>query len=65
MELITKQKAAGILGVTVRTLNNLIAADELPQPKKIGRRVYWIKDEFEGFLRTRLSCAAECGDPEI
>lgn len=62
MELITKQQAAQILGVTLRTVNNLVHTEELPQPKKIGRRVYWIKEEFEVFLHARLSCAVKSGD---
>jgi len=55
MKLLTRQDAAKILGVTVRTLNNLIHSRELPPPKRIGRRVYWLEDEFESFLRKRLS----------
>lgn len=55
MKLLTRQDAAEILGVTERTLNNLVHAGELPPPQRLGRRVYWLADEFEAFLRDRLS----------
>lgn len=55
MDLITKQEVAAKLGVTVRTVDNLVYRGELPAPKHIGRRVYWIKEEFDRYLRQCLS----------
>jgi excisionase family DNA binding protein len=55
MELYSKADAAEIFGVTVRTIDNLIASGELPPPKSMGRRVYWIKEEFESFIKQALS----------
>lgn len=55
MKLVTKAQAATILGVTVRTIDNLINSGELPRPHRIGRRAYWLEEEFKEFLLHRLS----------
>jgi excisionase family DNA binding protein len=55
MILFNKSDAAEYLGVTVRTIDNLIASGELPPPKPLGRRVYWLREEFECFIKQALS----------
>jgi len=52
---ITRQKAAEILGVSVRTISNHIRAGVLPPPQSLGgRRVYWKSDVFWAAVNDRL-----------
>lgn len=51
---ITKEKAAEILSVSKRTINNMLADGTLPRPSYIGRRLYWHPAAFFGWLDQRL-----------
>ncbi|MFH1818721.1 MAG: helix-turn-helix domain-containing protein [Pseudomonadota bacterium] len=51
---ISKLDAADILGVTVRTIENHIAAGMLPRPAAIGNRRYWHPDDFYACLERAL-----------
>ena len=51
---ITKERAAEILGVSKRTIDNFLADSTLPRPTYIGRRVYWHPTVFYGWLDARL-----------
>ncbi|WP_407922825.1 helix-turn-helix transcriptional regulator [Acidihalobacter aeolianus] len=50
----TKADVASYLGVTIRTVDNLVLRGELPGPQHIGRRVYWLKEEFDNHIRDCL-----------
>lgn len=58
MELLSKADVASYLGVTIRTIDNLVLRGELPPPRHIGRRVYWLKEEFNNHIRDCL-CGAQ------
>lgn len=45
-KLVTKEMAAELLTVSMRTINNWISDGTLPMPTAIGRRVYWHPNEF-------------------
>lgn len=51
---LSKNDVAGILGVTVRTIENHISAGLLPTPSSIGNRRYWHPDVFYGWLEKVL-----------
>lgn len=51
---LTKEHAAEILSVSKRTVENWIAAGEMPSPTTIGRRVYWHPDIFYSWLNDKL-----------
>lgn len=44
--LITKARAAEIMSVSKRTIDNWIANGTLPMPTTIGRKVYWHPADF-------------------
>jgi predicted DNA-binding transcriptional regulator AlpA len=56
---ITRQMAVEILGISLTTLDALVASGALPVPKPIGstRRVYWLPEVFYEYLRQTLSGA--------
>lgn len=56
---ITKEKAAEILTVSLRTINYWIADGTLPSPVSIGRRVYWHPENFYAWLDRRLGAVSE------
>jgi hypothetical protein len=53
---ITKEEAARICSVSLRTINTWIEAGELPTPVTIasGRRLYWHPDVFYAWLNKEL-----------
>lgn len=53
--LVTQAYIAHVLGVTARTVRNMVVRNELPGPIQMGRRVYWVA----GVLRTYMREAAE------
>lgn len=55
---LTKQKAAEVLSVSKRTIENWISDGTLPPPHAIGRRVYWHPRIFYAWLDTRLGAAS-------
>lgn len=53
--LITRQQAATLLDVSLRTISNHIRAGLLPPPQSLGgRRVYWKSDIFWAAINGRL-----------
>jgi excisionase family DNA binding protein len=55
---ITRQQAAELLGVSLRTISNHIRAGVLPPPHSLGgRRVYWRSDVFWAAVNDRLEPA--------
>ena len=51
---LSKADVADILGVTVRTIENHVAAGILPAPAEIGNRRYWHPDVFYAWLERAL-----------
>jgi len=51
---ITKEKAAEILSVSKRTIDNMMATGTIPRPAYIGRRAYWHPEVFYQWLNTQL-----------
>lgn len=58
---ITKEAAAGILSVSKRTIENLVAKGEMPPPISIGRRVYWHPDAFYSWLNSKFGKTHQIG----
>jgi hypothetical protein len=54
---ITREQAAGILDISLTTLDALITSKVLPAPRQLGecRKVYWHPDVFYGALHHRLA----------
>lgn len=48
--LVSKRSAAATLGISVRTLENLVAVREI-SPRRIGKRVLFEAREIERFAR--------------
>ncbi|WP_366940786.1 helix-turn-helix domain-containing protein [uncultured Azonexus sp.] len=48
-KLVTKELAAELLSVSMRTINYWISDGTLPMPTAIGRRVYWHPVEFRAW----------------
>lgn len=52
--MVDRELAAKALGVSERTLENLVAAGELPPPRKISKqRVGWLWRELQDFAESR------------
>jgi len=51
-EYLTKQQLAQLLHVTPRTVNNYVAAGQLPAPIHVGRLALWSKPALAAFLAT-------------
>jgi excisionase family DNA binding protein len=49
-EKIDQHDVARYLGVSTRTVRNLIERGELPPPIRIGRKQLWLKEEFTRWL---------------
>jgi len=49
-EKIDQHDVAEYLGVSTRTVRNLIKRGELPQPIRIGRKQFWLRDKFAHWL---------------
>ena len=49
---LTKQQLAQLLHVTPRTVNNYVAAGQLPAPIHVGRLALWSKPALAAFLAT-------------
>lgn len=54
----TKQDVADVLGVSIRTIENLVKVGRMPAPGHIGGRVLWHPAVFYGWLdqALRVSC---------
>jgi predicted DNA-binding transcriptional regulator AlpA len=59
IRLITRAMAAAILDVSLGTLDKHVRDGYLPAPQPLGngRRLYWLSDEFDAYLRLGLSAA--------
>ncbi len=50
--LLTRQEAAKALDVSLVTLAQWVRDGRIPQPKKIGKRVYFLREQFKEFLNS-------------
>jgi predicted DNA-binding transcriptional regulator AlpA len=57
---LTKDDIGGLLGVSVRTIENWVNDRTLPAPKKLGNRVYWHPNIFYAWLEHRLTSHDAC-----
>jgi len=48
--LLTREEAANILDISLPTLNQWEKDGSIPKPKRIGKRVYWLRKKFMDFL---------------
>lgn len=50
---LSRKQVADMLGVTPVTVWRYVKAGKIPAPKKAinGYSVYWVKDEFEKFIK--------------
>jgi predicted DNA-binding transcriptional regulator AlpA len=48
---IDQRDVAAYLGVSPKTVRTLVKRGELPQPIRIGRSQFWLKDKFTRWLR--------------
>lgn len=64
---LTREDAADILGVSLGTLDKLIASGTLPAPRTIGgcRRQYWHPDCFYAWLDQQLRADPQTETTEI
>jgi excisionase family DNA binding protein len=51
--LMTREEAAKALDVSLVTLNQWVKDGRVPQPKKIGKRVYFVRSGFADFLQSQ------------
>jgi prophage regulatory protein len=52
--MVDREHAANALGISERTLENLVASGELPPPRKISKqRVGWLWRELQDFAESR------------
>ena len=56
-EKIEQHDVAKYLGVSTRTVRNLIKRGELPPPICIGRKRFWLKGKFARWLQDRTAAA--------
>lgn len=61
---ITKEQAAEILGVSIRSIENYVSEGEMPAPAHLGRRVYWHPDIFYSWLDALLRRESANGEQE-
>jgi excisionase family DNA binding protein len=51
--LLTREEAAKALDVSLVTLAQWVKDGRIPKPKKIGKRVYFLRDQFKEFLNSK------------
>ncbi|MBP9151286.1 MAG: helix-turn-helix domain-containing protein [Flavobacteriales bacterium] len=49
--LLTRDEVARILDISMPTLNQWEKDGSIPKPKRIGKRVYWLRNDFMDFLK--------------
>lgn len=53
--LMTRQEVASILDVSLVTLNQWVKDGRIPKPRKIGKRVLFLRKEFMDFIESKDS----------
>jgi excisionase family DNA binding protein len=59
---ITKEDAAQILSVSVRTIDHYVQDGRMPAPRHLGRRAYWHPDAFYAWLHRALGAPDAVAD---
>lgn len=49
-DILERGAVAELLGVSTRTLARWIDSGELPPPRRLGRRAYWLRQELDTWL---------------
>lgn len=49
MEVMNKQAVAAYLGISERTLENLVKARKLPAPVKLGKQAFWAEEVVQRY----------------
>jgi hypothetical protein len=62
LKLVTKEIAAEVFSVSVKTIDNYIKDGLLPPPKRFVSKEYWHPDDFRTFLARTFQAAAEAND---
>lgn len=52
--LLTREEAAAMLDVSLVTLNQWVKDGRIPAPKRIGKRVFFLRQEFLDFLTQQI-----------
>ncbi len=52
--LLTREEAASMLDVSLVTLNQWVKDGRIPAPKRIGKRVFFVRQEFLDFLTKQI-----------
>jgi predicted DNA-binding transcriptional regulator AlpA len=52
-KLYTRKEILEMLQVASPTLSNWVFTNQFVKPIKIGRRIYWIKDDVDKFLNNK------------
>ncbi len=60
--LLTKEAVCSRLGISPRTLENSVRANEFPPPVRLGKRAYWSEKAVDAWLR-RLVGVQEAWSP--
>lgn len=60
---LSKDDLAGVLGISIRTVENWVNDGTLPPPAKLGNRVYWHPNIFYAWLDRCLS--SDTATPEV
>lgn len=60
---ITKERAADIMSVSKRTVENWVADGTMLAPTTIGRRVYWHPDAFYSWLNQKFGFSEQAESP--
>ena len=61
-DLITRQEAAAVLRVSLRTLDHLVARGRVPRPLSLGgRRLYFHREQLDDWIRSQFGLAAPAG----
>ena len=53
--LLTRDEVASMLDVSMPTLNQWEKDGVIPKPKRLGKRVYWLRQSFIKFLQSSQS----------
>lgn len=58
----TKEDVASVLGVSIRTIENLVRAGQMPAPGRVGGRVLWHPEVFYSWLDKVLRIPSPLAD---
>lgn len=63
-DLITRQEAASLLRVSLRTLDNLIERGQMPRPVRLGgRRLFFHREQLDVWIRRQFGLTGPTDPP--